>query len=201
MSGKMAKMVNLDPPVVRAAVIGAHLFALVAYLLGLGFLFWTNGGSLFLFSTVAPISAALGTLAIAGVSVYRFVRRQSLFAFAVFEPGDLICVQGDEGDWAYFIQSGEVEVVRKEDNVEHVIARLSKGHHFGEAALISNTPHYVTVRAATRVRVAALGRRNFLSILRYAPFTQQDVLQSLDQRAFKQAERHARQKARRPKEN
>lgn len=188
-------MPNPDPAAVRIALAAAQVFALMAYLLGLGFLFRTSGGTLFLFSTVAPLLAGMAALAIAAVLIYRFVRRQSLFVFAVFEPGDVICMQGEEGDWAYFIQSGEVEVVRSEDDVEHFITRLTKGHHFGEAALVSDTPHFVTVRAVTRTRVAALGRRNFLSILRYTSLAQQDILQTMNRKAIQQAARRAKLKS------
>ena len=201
MSAKAGAMPNPDPPAVRIALTAAQVFALAAYLLGLGFLFRTSGGTLFLFSTAAPVLAGLAALAIATVVIYRFVRRQSLFVFAVFEPGDVICMQGEEGDWTYFIQSGEVEVVRTEDSVEHFITRLSKGHHFGEAALVSDTPHFATVRAVTRTRVAALGRRNFLSILRYTPFAKQDLFQTMNRKAIQQAARRARRKSVTAREN
>jgi len=197
----MTKLAGLEPTVVRFALIGGHILALAAYLLGLEFLLHTNGGTLFLFSTASPLFAGMATLIIAGLLIYRFTKRQSLFAFAVFEPGDMICMQGDEAHSAYFIQSGEVEVVRREDGADNVIARLSKGHHFGESALVSNTPHYVTVRAVTRTRIAALGRRNFLSILRYAPFAHHDILQAVNQKAFQQAARRARRKSPSAEEN
>jgi Cyclic nucleotide-binding domain len=195
MSAPHAKVLHLGAPVMRIVLVGAEVFALVAYLLGLAFLLRTSGGTLFLFSTVAPLLAGMAALAITGVLIYRFVRKQSLFVFAVFEPGDVICMQGEEGGWAYFIQSGEVEVVREEDDIERFITRLSKGHHFGEAALVSDTPHFVTVRAVTRTRVAALGRRNFLSILRYSAFTDTDFLQTMNSKAIQQAARRARKKS------
>lgn len=201
MSRSMSKFLQLDPPLVRIALTGAQALALMVYMLGLIFLLRTSGGTLFLFTVVAPVLAMVAFLGIAGVMAYRLARHQSLFVFAVFEPGDLICVQGDESDWAYFILSGEVDIVRRENGTEYVLGRLTKGHHFGEAALVSNIPHYVTVRAATRTRVAALGKRNFLSILRYAPFTQQDVLQTVNKEALRQSERRARRKARNPEVN
>lgn len=201
MSPSRSRLLHLDPPAVRIALTSAQVLALLVYALGLVFLLRTTGGTLFLFTVVAPFLAVMAVLVIAAVMAYRFARHQSLFVFAVFEPGDLICVQGDESDWAYFILSGEVDIVRRENGAEYVLGQLTKGHHFGEAALVSNRPHYVTVRAATRTRVAALGKRNFLSIMRYAPFTHQDILQTMNEKALRQSERRARRKARKPEES
>jgi hypothetical protein len=201
MSQSISKLLHLDPWAVRIALTSAQALALIAYVLGLVFLLRTSGGTLFLFTVVAPLLAMVAVLGIAAVVAYRFARHQSLFVFAAFEPGDLICVQGDESDWAYFILSGEVDIVRRENGAEYVLGQLTKGHHFGEAALVSNLPHYVTARAVTRTRVAALGRRNFLSILRYAPFAQQDILKTVNEKALRQSERRARRTANNLKEN
>jgi len=122
-------------------------------------------------------------------------RRSSLFAFALFEPGDLIFQQGDHGDFAYFIQQGEVEVIRRELEIESVIARLGKGHHFGETALISNAPQHATVRAKTRVRVAMLGRRKFLHMLRFVHPAQGDFMSTMNQRANNHAAKRAKSAA------
>lgn len=196
MSGPAIRTIELDPRIIRWALIAAQLFALIVYLLGLGFLLRASGGTLFLFSIATPILIILATLALAGVALYRYLRRSSLFAFALFEPGDCICTQGDQGDFAYFIQQGEVEVIRREQEVETVTARLGKGHHFGETALISNVPQHATVRARTRVRVAMLGRRKFLHMLRFVQPAQADFMSTMNQRASKQASKRAKSAAR-----
>jgi hypothetical protein len=186
------RTIELDPRIIRWMLISAQILALIVYLLGAGFLLRTSGGTLFLFSVAAPPMILLATLALAGVALYRYLRRSSLFAFALFEPGDLIFQQGDQGDFAYFIQQGEVEVVRRNEEVEIVISVLKKGEHFGETALINNAPHDITVRAKTRVRVAMLGKRKFLHMLRFVHPTEDNVMSTINQQASKQAAKRAK---------
>ncbi len=195
MSQPSVRTIELDHRFLRWALIAAQLFAVSVYLLGLGFLLRASGGTLFLFSIATPILILLATLALAGVALYRYLRRSSLFAFALFEPGDLIFQQGDHGDFAYFIQQGEVEVIRRDLEIETVIARLGKGHHFGETALINNAPHHATVRAKTRVRVAMLGRRKFLHMLRFVRPAHGDFMSTINQRATEQAVKRAKSAA------
>jgi len=192
MSTSSVRTIELDPRIIRWTLISAQVLALIVYLLGAGFLLRTSGGTLFLFSIAAPALIFLATLALAGVALYRYLRRSSLFAFALFEPGDVILQQGDQGDFAYFIQQGEVEVIRRDTEVETVIALLAKGQHFGETALISNAPHHATVRARTRVRVAMLGKRKFLHMLRFVHPAQGDFMSTINQRAAEQAAKRAK---------
>lgn len=196
MSAPKVWAVELDPRVVRWALVGAQVLALITYLLGVGFLVHTNGGTLFLFSVAAPVLTVIATLTLAGVALYRYLRRSSLFAFALFEPGDIIVQQGDEADFAYFIQQGEVEVVQCEEEAETVIARLGPGQHFGELALIEDAPQQAMVRASTRVRVAMLGRRKFLHMLLFVDSTQADIMGAMNQKAAVQARKRAKATAR-----
>lgn len=192
MSAPKVWAVELDPRLVRWALVGAQVLALITYLLGVGFLVHTNGGTLFLFSVAAPVLTVIATLTLAGVALYRYLRRSSLFAFALFEPGDIIVQQGDEADFAYFIQQGEVEVIRREEGAETLIARLGPGQHFGELALIEDAPQQAMVRASTRVRVAMLGRRKFLHMLRFVDSTQADIMGAMNQKATVQARKRAK---------
>ncbi len=111
----------------RALLIGAQVLALIIFALALQFLERTTGGTLFLFSTIAPLLALFAAAAVLGVAAYRFLRRHSLFDIEDVQPGKVIFQQGEEGDCAYFIHSGEVEVVRQEGGTEQVVAKLSKG--------------------------------------------------------------------------
>ncbi len=112
----------------------------------------------------------------------------ALFEIEDIEPGQVIFQQGEEGDCAYFIQSGEVEVAQQEDGVSKVVARLSKGQYFGEMALISNAPRNATVRSLTPVRLAVLGKQNFLTMLSLMPHTQEDIMQTVNMRAMSNVE-------------
>lgn len=180
---------KLNSAATRTLLIGAQVLALIVFILALIFLWSTTGGTLFLFSTIAPALALLATIAVLGVAAYRFMRRRSLFEVEDFGPGQEIFHQGEEGDCAYFIQSGEVEVSRQEEGAQKVIATLSKGQYFGEMALISNAPRNATVRSLTPVRMAILGKQNFLTMLSIMPQTQEDIMKTVNLRAMGNVEK------------
>jgi CRP-like cAMP-binding protein len=179
---------KLNSASTRTLLIAAQVLALIVFLLALQFLRHTTGGTLTLFSTFAPMLALLATIAVLGVAAYRFSRRHSLFVIEDVGPGHVIFREGEEGDCAYFIHSGEVEVVRREAGAEQIVAKLTKGQYFGEMALISDAPRNATVRSITPVRVAILGKQNFLTMLSLMPSTQEDIMKTVNMRAMKKAE-------------
>jgi hypothetical protein len=195
MSRRTIRTIEIDPRILRTSLVCAQALALLVYLMGAGFLLRTSGRTLFLFALAAPLLVLGAIVILVCVAVYRYFRRNSLFAFAMFEPGDILFQQGDQADFAYFIQEGEVEVIRREDESEMVIDRLCEGCHFGDTALISDAPHHTTVRAATRLRVAMLGKQKFLHMLRFVHPAQGDIMQSVSERAKKQAARRAKTSA------
>lgn len=195
MSPRTIRTIEIDPRILRTSLVCAQVLALMVYLMGAGFLLRTSGGTLFLFALAAPILIVGAVVILACVAIYRYFRRNSLFAFALFEPGDILFQQGDQADFAYFIQEGEVEVLRREAQSEMVVERLCVGCHFGDTALISNAPHHTTVRATRRLRVAMLGKQKFLHMLRFVHPGQGDIMQSVNERAREQAARRAKTSA------
>lgn len=65
-----------------------------------------------------------------------------------FQPGDRIFKEGDEGNMAYIVQSGEVEIVKIIDGVETVLGTIGKGGMFGEMALIDSKPRMASARCS-----------------------------------------------------
>lgn len=76
----------------------------------------------------------------------------------IFVPGERIFRVDEPGDALYFIHSGQVEVITREDST---IAVLSEGSFFGEMALISDSPRNATVRAITFCDIYRLSRESF----------------------------------------
>ncbi|MFZ0886564.1 MAG: cyclic nucleotide-binding domain-containing protein [Candidatus Acidiferrales bacterium] len=187
MTEDAVKPFKLNSAATRTLLVVGQLLALAVFVLALEFLRRTTGGTLFLFSTIAPVLALGAAVAVLGVTAYRFLRRHSLFEIEEIEPGQVIFQQGEEGDCAYFIREGEFAVVRAEEGAEKVIARLSAGQYFGEMALISDAPRNATVRAVTPAKVAVLGKANFLSMLKVMPSTQQDIMKTVNERAMRSA--------------
>ncbi len=72
----------------------------------------------------------------------------------VHMPGEVIFEQGDTGDYAYVVQSGEVEIYQvNPDGVEEVIAIVAQGQMFGELAILDDAPRSASARARTLVRL------------------------------------------------
>jgi Cyclic nucleotide-binding domain len=181
----VSKRIDFDSRPSRRLLIVAQLLALLALGLGLQFLWNTTGGTVFAFSTFAPVLTGVASLILIGTLIYRFRKRHSLFEKETYESGQEIFRQGDEGECAYFIRSGEVEVLQ--DN--KVVARLSSGQYFGEMALIQDAPRNATVRAVGRTEVAVLGKGNFLTMLNLMPATHEDIMKTVQERALSQTAR------------
>ncbi len=68
----------------------------------------------------------------------------------VFYAGDEVFAEGEEANWAYLIQKGEVEIVKdRPDGKTERLAVLGPGRLFGEMALIDDHPRMASARAVT----------------------------------------------------
>lgn len=65
----------------------------------------------------------------------------------VYSAGEQIFKEGDDGDCAYLIEKGSVEVFVIDHGVEHMVSLIGKGEMFGEVALIDQQPRTATIRA------------------------------------------------------
>jgi NADH dehydrogenase len=89
----------------------------------------------------------------------------------LYEPGQDIVRQGDIGRRLYLIWKGEVEVVKRENGADEIVAVLGPGEHFGETAVFNNVRRTATVRAKSRVELVSLGRMEALALTEVsAPF-------------------------------
>lgn len=181
------KKLDADPAISRRLLLLAHLLALGAYGLALWFLLSSTGGVTFLFSTIGPALVGASILILAGVTIHRFLRSHSLFSYEIYQPGEIVFQQGEQGDCAYFIQNGQVEVVQTEHGTEKILATLNEGQYFGEMALITSSPRNATVRAVNATKLAVLGKKNFLTMLNLLPSARNDIMVTMTERAMKKA--------------
>jgi CRP-like cAMP-binding protein len=189
--GSAARLRGPDSAITRAILIAAQLLTLVALALGLLFVVRTTGGTLFAFSAVAPLLVLTSLAALAAVALHQYRRSHSLFDLITCAPGTVIVREGDPGDCAYFIRSGEVEVVRSVDGREVPVARLGAGQFFGEMALLTDQPRNATVRALAASELALLGKQNFLSLMAVLPATEHDILTTVQRHAMAVRDRRA----------
>lgn len=166
--------------VVRALTVSSLVLTLLALATAALFLRHTTGGTVFLFSIVAP-ACVLGAVTIwVGVEIFEFRQRHTLFQVESFAAGRTVFRQGDAADAAYFIRRGEVEVV---DEVSgEVLRTLGPGDYFGEIALIADRPRSATIRARSDLEVSVVGKQNFLKMMRLIPATEQSILQTVGER-------------------
>ncbi len=172
--------------VTRALLIIAQLLALASFGLGLLFLAHTTGGTLFLFASFSPLLVLTAIALLIGVAYYKFYKSHELFEVETYEPGDVIIRQGDPGDSAYFIHSGQVEVWREEDGRSKLLTTLGPDQYFGEMALISGELRTASIKAKQPTKVAVLGKKNFVTLLSVLPSTKDDVLKTVHDRAKQQ---------------
>jgi uncharacterized protein YhbP (UPF0306 family) len=81
------------------------------------------------------------------------------------QPGDVIVRQGGPADKFFIIVSGAVEVVQESEGVEVRVASLSKGHFFGEMAIMRDAPRAATVRATEPTTLLSLDRQSFRELV------------------------------------
>jgi CRP/FNR family transcriptional regulator, cyclic AMP receptor protein len=85
-----------------------------------------------------------------------------------FKAGDTIIREGDEGDTAFFIVSGAVDVAVGRAN-PRIVGRLQTGEVFGEMSLIEPGPRSATVTAACETECLAASYQDFIAAIEENP--------------------------------
>jgi len=73
-----------------------------------------------------------------------------------FEDGEIIFDEGDEGVDLYVIQSGHIQVSRRGDDRDRVVAKLGPGEFFGEMSVV--------LGESRTARAVAVGRTELLEL-------------------------------------
>jgi CRP-like cAMP-binding protein/sugar phosphate isomerase/epimerase len=80
----------------------------------------------------------------------------------VFDPGQTIFTEGDQGDAAYFITEGRVKVVGTSQGFKEILlGELGEGQMFGEMALIDEKPRSASVVTLTPCKMAYISKQAF----------------------------------------
>ncbi|NKB51064.1 MAG: cyclic nucleotide-binding domain-containing protein [Rhizobiaceae bacterium] len=87
----------------------------------------------------------------------------------VFKEGDTIISEGDEGETAFLIVYGEVEVFKGVGSKCKSMAQLSAGEIFGEMSLLDPGPRSATVKALAQTKCLATSYDDFISSFQNNP--------------------------------
>jgi len=100
-----------------------------------------------------------------------------------FPRNTTIVEEGLPGDYMYVLREGRVKVTKLADEGrEKILGFIDEGGFFGEMALIDRAPRVASVKTLKPVRLLALSRNDFLSVLRKSPDLAMGVIQELTRR-------------------
>jgi len=90
--------------------------------------------------------------------------------------------KGDEGDAAFVIIEGAVDVLVRVDDSERSVATLKKGEIFGELAVLCDQPRSTAIAAHSDLEVLRLDRTVVLNLMREFPDISLEMVRILGRR-------------------
>jgi CRP-like cAMP-binding protein len=95
--------------------------------------------------------------------------------------GDTIFSEGEQGDTAYVVTEGEIELSIHGSSIETLVS----GGIFGEMALIDSQARSATAKAKTDAKVVPIDQRRFLYLIQNTPFFAIEVMHVMAERIRK----------------
>ena len=86
-----------------------------------------------------------------------------------FKAGETIIREGEDGDTAFFIVSGVVDVTVGRGDKAKLVGRLGTGEVFGEMCLIEPGPRSATITAASDTECLAASYQEFITAIQENP--------------------------------
>jgi len=109
-----------------------------------------------------------------------------LLAFAskrqVFDKGQMVCRQGESGDSAYVIISGEADVLVDTPNGPIKVATVKDHAFVGEIAILIDVPRTATITAKTTLVTLQITKDLFFRMITEFPSMAVEVMRELAQR-------------------
>lgn len=96
-----------------------------------------------------------------------------------FHAGEALCRQGEAGDSAFIVVSGEADVLVDTDQGERKVAAVKSNDIVGEIAILCDVPRTATVAATTEMEVLTIAKDNFLKLLEEFPEMSLEVMRVL----------------------
>lgn len=99
-----------------------------------------------------------------------------------YRAGQVLFRQGEEGDAAYVLLSGNAEILVASDEGEIKIAELGPNSILGEIAILCDTSRTATVRASVALEALQISKDHFLRLLREFPEITVEIVRVLARR-------------------
>ena len=99
-----------------------------------------------------------------------------------FVGGDELCEQGERGDAAYIILSGEADVLVDTPRGRLKVATLHRNDIIGEIAILCDVPRTATVVAASELETLRISKENFFQLVTQFPQIGIEVMAELASR-------------------
>ncbi len=100
----------------------------------------------------------------------------------VFEAGQTLFLQGDEGDAAYVIIEGQADVLVNGPHGPVSIAQMERNAIVGEVAILCDVPRTATIKASTRLDTLRIRKEHFIELLTEFPELSIEIMKILAQR-------------------
>lgn len=125
---------------------------------------------------------------LAKVPLFRGIDRAKLRLLAFiservsYSPGEALCEQGESGDVAFILLTGEADIVLRTEAGPKRVARMHENDIVGEIAILIDVPRTASVVAVGEVEALAVSKDNFLKLLRTFPEMSLEVTRVLAHR-------------------
>jgi CRP-like cAMP-binding protein len=111
----------------------------------------------------------------------------------VYQDGEVIICEGEDGHCMFVIQEGEVEVIMDGDNDQEIrLGVRGEGEFFGEMAIFDRDVRSATVRALGVARVLTVDKKNFMRRVHEDPSLAFRLVETMSRRIRELGEEVAR---------
>ena len=93
--------------------------------------------------------------------------------------GEILFTEGAEGDQAYVVELGTLEILKQARNREIPVATLGPGAVIGEMAVLQAMPRTASVRAATDASLVAIDGDSFRELIEESPAAARALLRTM----------------------
>ena len=93
--------------------------------------------------------------------------------------GEVLFTEGSEGDRAYIVESGSMEILKQARNREILVATSGPGAVIGEMAILQAVPRTASVRAAEDACLVAIDGDSFRDLIEESPVAARALLRTM----------------------